>query len=143
MNYPYNDEYMVYDRFSEQYKLTEEAIIAMGIDLRARLAERKAPNPEMIIKRFLEDVSTTVYAFIHSKNNNNFKQDCWIAHMPSARPIIFRALKEQAPYLLKVGNLMYSIKPEEKAAAVIDTAKTILSTPLKETGKALTYMGVL
>lgn len=63
--------------------------------------------------------------------------------MPSARPIIFRALKEQAPYLLKVGNLMYSIKPEEKAAAVIDTAKTILSTPLKETGKALTYMGVL
>jgi hypothetical protein len=140
---PYNDEYMVFDSFSEQYKLTESAILRMGIDLRARLAERKAPNPEMIIEHFLNDVSTIIYAYIHDYSVNNQEQDWLIAHMPSARPIIFRALKEQAPYLLKVGNLMYSIKPEEKAAAVIDSAKTILSTPLKETGKALTYMGVL
>lgn len=138
-----NDKYMVFDEFTNQYKLTEEAILRMGIDLRSRLAERKAPNPEMIIERFLDDVSTIIYAYIHDCNINNERQDWLIRHTESGREIVYLAMLQQAPYLLKNGNLMYSIKPEERAAAVIDSAKAILSKPLKETGKALTYMGVL
>jgi len=138
-----NDNYMIFDELTNQYKLTEKAILRMGIDLRSRLAERKAPNPEMIIERFLDDVSTTIYAYIHDCNINNERQDWLIRHTESGREYVYRAMLQQAPYLLKNGNLLYSVKPEERAVAVIDSAKAILSRPLRETGRALTYAGVI
>lgn len=69
--YPYNDEYMVMDKLTNHYVLTEAALLSRGIDLRARLSETSTVSPENVINNVLQTASDMIYQYIHAHNGNN------------------------------------------------------------------------
>lgn len=136
-----DDDYMIYDRTTNQWKLTEKALISRGIDLRRRLAGRKAMSPELLIDGLLTTVSEQIYGYIHAHAFDTARQDGILASNSEARSLLFRALLQQAVYVLNVGNLSYSIKPEERAAAINDIAKQILGQYIPSIGTTILYCG--
>ena len=140
--YPYDDANMKFDNLTKRYVLTEQCLISMGIDLRGRLAGRKAITPDLLINQVLETVTDQIYAFIHSHSADNARQDYIIAKIPSARMIIYQALKKQVVYLLNVGDLTNSAKEEEQRNAINVVARQILNTTIHEIGCSILYAGV-
>lgn len=61
--FPYSDKYMVYDKRTHQYFLTNEALIEYGIDI----DQNESPNK---IKTFIRDVTNAVYSAIKIKAGN-------------------------------------------------------------------------
>lgn len=139
-----NDDYLRYDELTGHFVLTEKALKEnVGLDLRSRLGEGATVNPEAVINRFLQLTSDMVYGFIHKHNFNDKRQDEIIAKTASGREIIRRAMEYQALYMANVGNLAYSTKPDERAAAIDETCKEILNTTIPEIGVCILYTGVL
>lgn len=143
MNYPFDDELMRFDITTNQYVLTEKALLRRGIDLRSRLAQRKAVTPEDVINGLLTTTSDMIYAYIHDCNVDNARQDYMIAKIPSMRQIIYKAMLYQASYILTVGNLSLSADREKRAMAIDPTAIKILNTTIPELGVPITFAGVL
>ena len=141
MNYPYNDDYMQFDEFENQYILTEKALINRGIDLRARLAQRKAITPENVINGLLYTVSDMIYNYICACNDDDLRQKYLIANVPSLRQIIYKAMLYQAQYVLMVGNLSLSVDNDKRIKSIDENAKRILNTVVPELGKPITYSG--
>lgn len=139
--FPHDDDNMRFDGQANMYFLTEQCLLNMGIDIRTRLASRKAMSPELLINRLLETVSEQIYGFIHEHSANNAAQDRILAECPSARSIILQAMKRQAIHVLYVGDLYNSVKPEERAAAIDEIAKQILGKPIVEIGRSILYVG--
>ncbi len=142
MNYPYNDDSMIFDETSGRYVLTEKALLDMGVDLRARLAARKATSPEAEISNKLKAVSRRVYGFIHEFSIYNDRQDKLLAVLPSARPVIFEALQVQADYELSVGNQYKSLDDTKVKYAISPELVQILDCTLPEIGRSILYAGV-
>lgn len=141
---PYSDDYLKYDDLNGHYRLTEKALTeSVGLDLRARIGEGATVNPDAVIYRFLQLTSDMVYGFIHEHNICNRLQDEIIAKTKSGREIIKRAMEYQALYMANVGNLSYSVKPEERAVAIDETCKNILNTTIPEIGVCILYTGRL
>ena len=138
---PYVDDYLSFDEISNQYILTERALLDYGIDLRARLAGRKAVSPEAIINGLLTTVSEQIYGFIHEYSLDNARQDVILARSPEVRPYMYRALMQHAIHVLNVGNLTYSVKAEERASAINGIAKQILGQTIPTLGKSILYTG--
>lgn len=139
--YPYNDQYMVVDELTGQYVLTEAALLSRGIDLRARLSETSTITPESVVQNVVQTASDMIYQFIHEHNIDNERQNWLILHVPSARPIIYRAMLYQAVYVCTVGNLYLSTDKSERAAAIDPLAQSILGNVLPELGVSLLYAG--
>lgn len=141
ITYPYNDEYMVMDKLTNHYVLTEAALLSRGIDLRARLSKTSTISPENVINNVLQTASDMIYQYIHAHNGNNAQQDYLIANVPSLRPILYRAMLYQAVYVCNVGNLYLSTDVNERAFAIDELAKDILNTVVPELGVCITYSG--
>lgn len=142
--YPYSDDYLFYDKTSGHYELTEKALIeSVGVNLRARMAETALVNPESAIKSFTRTVSDMIYQFIHEHNVDNARQDRLIATVPELRQIIQKAMEYQSIYVLSVGNLYMSTKPEERAVAIDYLAQSILGNVVPSLGISIIYGGVL
>lgn len=139
---PYSDNLMRYDSLTNMYYLTEEALVRRGIDLRTRLAMTQAPNPEYVINGLLETVSEMIYNYIHEYSHFNSLQDKIINHIEQARSLIYKALLQQAVYMLKVGNLSLSIDDAVRRRAIDQNAKQTLNTTIAEIGRPITYAGV-
>ncbi len=139
---PYSDELMRYDELTNMYYLTEQALIRRGIDLRARLAMTNAPSPEYVITGLLETVSELIYNFIHQQSHNNCRQDEIINRVEQARSIVYKALLQQAVYMLKVGNLTLSVDENVRRHAIDTSAIATLSTTITEIGASILYRGV-
>lgn len=139
---PYSDELMRYDELTNMYYLTEEALIRRGIALRARLAMTNSPSPEYVINGLLETVSEMIYNYIHSFSTNNECQDVIINHVEQARSIVYKALVQQAVYMLKAGNLSLSVDENIRRNAIDQNAKTTLDTVIRDIGRPITYTGV-
>ena len=72
ITYPYSDDYMVFDEKTNRYILTEKYTVdVMGLDLEGAINERNGINPQILIKRFLTDVSDDIYEFIHLHSCDN------------------------------------------------------------------------
>ncbi len=141
---PYSDDYLFYDENTNHYVLTEKALTDnIGVNLRERMAESALVNPEVAIKSFTRTVSDMIYQFIHEHNVDNARQDCLIATVPELRQIIQRAMEYQAIYVLNVGNLYLSTKPEERAVAIDYLAQSILGNVVPCLGISIIYGGVL
>lgn len=140
--FPYDDNNMRFDEKLNRYVLTEKALLDLGIDLRARLAARKAVSPELLISNKLNSVSRRVYGFIHKHNVNNHWQDHVLAFAPSARNIIYEALIAQAEYELSVGNLNLSADESKIKLTICNEVPDILSQPICEIGRSILYTGV-
>ncbi|MDE6586138.1 MAG: hypothetical protein K2K80_05620 [Clostridia bacterium] len=141
---PYSDDYLFYDENTNHYVLTEKALIEnVGVNLRARMAETALVSPDTAIRSFTRTVSDMIYQFIHEHNVHNERQDCLIATVPELRPIIQKAMEYQAVYVLNVGNLYLSIKPEERAVAIDYLAQSILGNTVPSLGVSILYSGVI
>ena len=62
IQYPYSDEYMVYDELKHQYRLTRKAFEERGINLQSKLTGN---NPDKI-NNFLHGLQIKVYAHIYN-----------------------------------------------------------------------------
>ena len=110
--YPYDDEYMIFDKATGRYILTEKYLIEkMGIDLSARINERNAVTPSALVNRLLRQGSNMVYNYIHAFNANNTFQDLLIAKLPSLRidqnciDVLERTVPELGTTILYIGDL--------------------------------------
>lgn len=140
----YSDDYMFYNERSGHYELTEKALMEMyGINIRARIAQNSTINPEIVIQNFVRTVSDMVYQFIHEHNVDNCRQDYLISHIPELRDIIQRAMGYQAVYVMNVGNLYLSPKPEERAAAIDYLCQSVLNNVVPGLGVSILYSGVI
>lgn len=143
MEYPYSDDNMVWDPQRNRYYITSKALLDEGIDLAGRLAARKAISPDKIINNLFSTATRHVYAFIHAHSVHNNDQDYAIAVVPRLRSIIYEALMTQTKYILNVGDLSNSVKPEERAAVYHPLLEEILDIPLTELGgRSILYTGV-
>lgn len=141
---PYSDDFLFFNKHSGHYELTEKALVErVGVNLRARMAETATINPETAIYSFIRTVSDMIYQFIHEHNANNAKQDSLIATVPELRQIIQKAMEYQAVYVLNVGNLYLSAKPEERAVAIDYLAQSILCNVVPCLGISIIYGGII
>lgn len=141
---PYSDDYMEFDKNTGHYRLTERALTErIGYDIRARMAETSTINPETVINTLTRTISDMIYQFIHEHNVNNARQDCLIATVPELRRIIQTAMEYQAIYVVNVGNLYLSAKPEDRAAAIDYLAQSILNNTVTCLGFSILYRGVI
>lgn len=126
---PYTDGYLYYDENSNQYVLTQKAVLdAYGIDLAA-----EAVNPDNLtsVRAILKRVTTVVYAYIHSYNTANYTQNCMIAYTQEGRKMIYEALLEQFIYMRANGDMSLT----DKTKAVAPLVPTILERKLYDFSK--------
>lgn len=144
INYPYSDEYMVFDESTHRYVLTAKYVLdKMGIDLEKAINERNGINPQILINRFLEEASDDIYKFIHAHNANTQKQDMFIAIVPSLRPIIQKALDQQLMYSRLNGLLGYSADKDKQAQRICPKAIDTLGQMVCELGHSILYTGAI
>lgn len=139
---PFSDELMIWDEITNQYKLTETALIRRGIDIRGKLAKNKANSPEYVINGFIETVSDMIYNYLHQFAVDTNRQDCFMAQLQSFRPILYRALLQQAIYMRRNGQLDLSLDDNVRKNAISPQAIQTLNTTIAEIGTAITYRGV-
>lgn len=143
INYPYSDEYMIYNESTKRYVLTNEYVFAkMGIDLTSAINERNVMNPQALLNRFLEEVSDDIYEYIHTHSIYNELQDYYIAVIPSLRGIIQKAMDKQLMYSRLNGLLGYSSNKDVQSQAICPKAKDILNTVVPELGVSILYRGM-
>lgn len=144
MEYPYSDEYMEFDERTGRYVLTEKYVFEkMGIDMRSSINERNGINPQILVQRFLTEVSDDVYEFVHSYNPaNSARQDWLIAHCPSIRPIIQRAMDKQLMYSRLNGLIGYSAEKSVQEQRICPQTVAELSQIVPEIGRSILYTGV-
>lgn len=141
--YPYDDEYMIFDKTTGRYILTEKCVIErIGIDLSARLNERNGINPTALIQRYLKRTSTMVYNYIHQHNDSRI-QDLLIAKVPSLRRIIQEALEDQFLYIATVGDISLSTDKEKRELSIDKNCKEDLLQTVPELGTTILYTGDL
>lgn len=141
MQYPYSDEYMVFDDKKRRYILTAKCIMDHnGIDLQTRLNVRGNANPQAAINGFLDRVSALTYRYLYQFNDNN-TIDRVVSECPSARETIREAMESQTLYMLVRGDLSMSQDEKQRLMWFDETAKTVLSRTIPETGVSLTYQG--
>lgn len=128
--------------YTNQFELEESDLVAMGIQLRERLASRRSVNPDAIISTLLSRNSEMVYSYIHSFSMHNIRQDEIIKKYESAQRILYRALRSQIVHILNVGDLTNSVKQEERANALNSVTKRILEETIPEIRMAILYGGV-
>lgn len=125
--YPYDDDYMTFDEMTGHYVLTEKAIVERcAIDIRARFAEDKTINPEIVINKLCRTVSDQIYSFIHQFSVYNKQQDCMLASNPSLRAVIQRAMEYQAEYILGNGDIYMSLETNHEGKEIHRMSKEIL-----------------
>lgn len=141
---PYSDDFLFYNEQTGHYELTEKALVEKaGVNLRARMADTSLITPEVAISNFTRTVSDMIYQFIHEHNVNNARQDFLIATVPELRQTIQKAMEYQAIYVLNVGNLYLSTKPEERAVAIDYLAQSILNNTVPCLGISILYGGAI
>lgn len=140
--YPYSDEYMIFDAVTNRYVLTEQYVRdVLAIDLDTRITDRTTVNPQAMKDRLLRLASNHVYNFIHEHNVDTQKQDCLIAAVPSLRPIIQSAMGEQLTYILQNGDLSRAPKLEQRALWFDSSAADILGKIVPGLGFSILYTG--
>lgn len=104
--FPHDDQYMVYDKKSHKYYLTEQGVLdELGINLALTLNTYGDASPSTVAERTLKEVSRTLYNFIYSRNPR-FKMylEKLLAKYVPLRDVIFEALKNEILYQFQGGN---------------------------------------
>ena len=144
MNYPYNDEYMIFDERTQRYRLTAKCVYErLGVDLEQAVKSRGAVNSQILVNRFLEDVSDDIYEYIHKYNLNTARQDYLIASVPSLRNIIQKAMEQQFLYSRLNGILGYAVEKEKRESRICEKSIDTLSQIAPEIGVSILYTGRL
>ena len=132
--YPYDDDFMRFDKDLNQYLLTEVALLKFGVDIRARLSATSGISPENEIDYAVYRVSNLIYGYIHEHNANNAL---------SLRQILFKAMVAQLLYMFRVGALDDSTDEKERGMAVSNEARRELIKTVPELGVCILCSGAL
>lgn len=135
--FPLVDEYLDYDYATHRYVLTEKDVLEnLAIDLNADFR----PDVKNSVEKFLKQVSTLVYGYIHSFSVNNLMQDFIIAKTEMGRKFIKEAMEQQLIYMLEVGDLSRSPDMNKRALWFDDNARRTLEQTIPEIGTTILYM---
>ena len=129
---PYSDDNMTFNGTLNQYLLTENALRTFGVNLRARLSATSAVSQEQQITYIMYRISNIIYGFIHEHNNNTELQDYYLAHVPSLRQILFKAMLAQALYMFNVGALDDSTDEKLRTMTITNEAIRELNKSVPE-----------
>lgn len=132
VTYPYSDDNMTFNETLNQYLLTENALRTFGVNLRARLSATSAVSQEQQITYIMYRISNIIYGFIHEHNNNTELQDYYLAHVPSLRQILFKAMLAQALYMFNVGALDDSTDEKLRTMTITNEAIRELNKSVPE-----------
>ncbi len=125
--YSYNDDYMTFDELTGHYVLTEKAIVERcAVDIRARFAEDRTVNPEIVINKLCRTASDQIYEFIHNYSIYNKRQDCMIACNPNVRAAVQRAMEYQVEYILGNGDIFMSLQTSDEGKEIHKISREIL-----------------
>ena len=113
VKHPYSDDLMIFDERGNRYILTEKALEREGIFLRARLSRSALIDAPSVINGFVKTISTHTYNYLHQYAHNIAQQDMCIALTPAMRDVIYRAMIEQAKYVIMNGDMSLSPDPAE------------------------------
>lgn len=113
VKHPYSDDLMIFDERANRYILTETALEREGIFLRARLSRSALIDAPSVIHGFVKTISTHTYNYLHQYAHNIAQQDMCIALTPAMRDVIYRAMIEQAKYVIMNGDMSLSPNPAE------------------------------
>lgn len=142
-NYPYNDDYMIFDEHSNRYVLTPKCVLErFGVDLEASVDTNDGANAQVKAQAFLRVISNNVYNYIHQFSVDTQRQDYWIAKIPSLRRIMQRALEAQCLYCQWNGTLSYTALKEARELAVCPEAIAELESVVPELGATILYCGI-
>ena len=143
ITYPYSDDFMVFNTRTNKYELTERALLAHGINVRAMMGPNPSVDPTYVINQISRRTSQLIYNYIHQFNCNTHRQDMIIAATPSFRPKMYEILGAQAVYMIDNGDLSLSTNPEEKKQAIDEVAKGMLAEEIAEYGFSILYGGAI
>lgn len=150
---PYDDNTMIYDMDSHQYRLTIGYVRdELGVDLPSRLNTAQSDDPQKVAEFRLKQVADEVYSYIYAHSSNAMMQEFYAAKLESTREIIRKAMLEQLSYELVSGALSMFSGINVKTGQVIDrqkmkdavigfNAQKVLDRIVPELGVALTYQG--
>ena len=151
MEYPYSDEYMIYNKTRHRYILTEKAVLDdLNIELGEVLAGANTARREREIQKFLTYISNLVYREVYKYNEQRDLVEYILAKCPSAREKLKQAMEEQIEYFMFNGDIsVYSgvdFKKGTKGQSVADrvlspNARDLLLEPLTETKVPILYCG--
>ena len=126
-NYPYTDDYMIFDEKKYRYILTAKYVLdSTGINLTTRLNAKGSANAQSAVNGFLDRISVLTYKYIDAHSINTQLRNHIIAICPSARPILQEAMLAQALYVLTNGDLSLSADKEKRALWFDETARITL-----------------
>lgn len=138
MEYPFNDDYMVFDKDEMRYILTPTYVSEkLGIDLVGEINERNGINPQIIAQNFLNRVSAIIYGYIHAHGINTAFQDYFIATIPSLRKIILNAMSYQFVYMKLKGDLTTSTELDKRRIAIDELAIQELNKTVPELNRSI------
>ena len=143
IEYPYNDEFMEFNKLTNRYQLTEHALLAHGINVREMMGPNPSVDPTHVINQIARRTSQLIYNYIHKFNTNTQRQDMIIAKTPSLRPKMYEILGAQALYMIDNGDLSLSTDPEEKKQAIDEVVKGMLAEEISEYGVSILYGGTI
>ncbi|MGN0743896.1 MAG: hypothetical protein ACI4MZ_01290 [Christensenellales bacterium] len=110
MNYPFNDDAMLYDYKKHQYVLTERYVLeTLGVNLSLYLDGTGDENPSTLGQRILKRVSDFLYRYIYAHGNNKDYIEYLLAKYPPCRDIIKDCLVDELYYQLRNGDFFNSV----------------------------------
>lgn len=124
---PYSDDYMVFDKITGHYVLTEKALLEKcGTDIRTRLSDNSTVNPDTVINMLLSTVSDSIYSYIHESSACPKAKDRMIACSKDLREVIQKAMEYQAVYVQANGDLFMSTVSSEEGKELNKLSKDLL-----------------
>ena len=102
MQYPYDDQYMVYNHNLHRYVLTENCVHD-ELGEKFDLDTTGDTNPSTLPDRILKRISGTVYRYLYENVWNRDTLEYYLAKIPSLRETIKEMLTEQTLYVLRNG----------------------------------------
>lgn len=144
MNYPYNDDGMIYDRRLHMYILTENCIRKeLGVVMDEYLDSSGDFNPSTLGERIAKRISQHLYRYIYAYTRNKLYIEYLLAKYPPCRDIIRECLLNEVYFNLRNGDFYNSVDsgvPWEMS--ISPDSRNLLAEPLPN-GVRLLYGGVI
>lgn len=149
---PFTDSSFVYNNETKRYTLTlDEVRNKLGVDLVQLVDSPYITDKNVAAQRILEQISSAIYYYIYSFNNDNLFQRYLLHCIPDARPMLKEAMLFQVEYIIRNGDInqytwinsshAHDIHDVRNDRAVSPYAIQALMKPLTKTGMHVLYSG--
>lgn len=142
MNYPFNDDAMIYDYKKHQYILNERYVLeTLGVNMAEYLDTTGDANPSTLPQRVLRRVSDFLYRYIYAHGRNKDYIEFLLAKYPPCRDIIKDCLVDEVYYQLRNGDFFNSVDVETGFRKWVSPTTAMRLTETLPNGVCLVYQG--